>query len=571
VYGGDDKGRSSRRPSQKNLSPFLEEEEDSDSREMESWEHSQDDHDDEDSLNSDEDELCSIESSVSSLTGAGSKKGKPRRPSPRKKELRKGRSKKPAMSASEEKVEMQDIERGAKDPLVVPFPAAPEAEPRTERSSKFAGVSERLKTMKSKLSFKSETEPNELKRSQAARNSQRRVYYFWGTLALVVFIAIIAGSVVIAQRRGGSNDEANEIIPPTADDVQIPMTNREQALMDVFETVSAVGLEDEGSPQFKAKEWMFHEDLLKLTPSATVPAQRIAQRYALAVFYFSTNGTETWSTHNWLKGDECSNMYWTGISCNEDNEVRALAFDNAGIEGTIPEELGTLTMLENLVLKNHPRLGGKIPAGLGELTVLGQLGLYNNALTGGIPNELYSATHLNYINLQNNQLQGGLILRIEKLRNLERLILFNNNFSGGLPMRQLARTGIRFLGLSNNNFAGSLPEQISNLPLLEYLYLDGNAFTGVIPPNMGRLTNLVSFNFDHNTFTGPIPTELGSMKRLEYASVQQNSLSGEIPTEIASLGKLRKLFPSIYVLLASSAYSHLCAFKQERSTLGSTL
>ena len=84
-------------------------------------------------------------------------------------------------------------------------------------------------------------------------------------------------------------------------------------------------------------------------------------------------------------------------------------------------------MLENLVIKNHAKVIGQIPTSIGNLQILGQLGLYNNALTGGIPNELYSATSLNYINLQNNQFTGGITLGIEKLRNLEKFILFNND------------------------------------------------------------------------------------------------------------------------------------------------
>ncbi len=234
--------------------------------------------------------------------------------------------------------------------------------------------------------------------------------------------------------------------------------------------------------------------------------------------------------------------------------------DNHGLEGTLPEELGTLTMLENLIVKNHPRLVGQIPMSIGRLQVLGQLGLHNNALTGGIPHELYDSTQLNYINLQNNQLEGGLILRIENLKNLEKLILFNNKFSGGVPIRQLAQTGIQYLGLSNNKFSGSIIDQIESLQMLEYLYLDNNALTGTIPKTIGRLTNMskciehpltfachtshvlhsVSFNLDMNRFTGSIPSELGGMKNLEYASAQNNSLAGRIPTEISRLGNLCK-------------------------------
>lgn len=356
-YGGDENGN---KPSQTNLSPFLEEEEDS--REMESWEYNNktttrkvdDDgsisdesiHDDD---SADVDELSSIESSVSSLTGVGSAKARrkrraasseaakePRKSSSRNKEKkerkseRKPRKEKKAgtnktiLSIEEEKVEMKDVEHGAKDPLVAP--AADAAPPK--KSARFAGVGQRFKSMTGKFSFGSEDATAVgLKKSRSARNSQRRVYYFWGALALIVFIAIIAGSIVISQRRNSSDsNESKENTPPMESDAEVPMTNREQSLMDVFESVSDAGLDVEDSPQYKAKEWMFNEDWLKLTPSATVTAQRIAQRYALAVFYFSTNGPETWTTNTWLDGDECANMFWTGISCNEDNEVRAMAF-----------------------------------------------------------------------------------------------------------------------------------------------------------------------------------------------------------------------------------------------------
>lgn len=171
----------------------------------------------------------------------------------------------------------------------------------------------------------------------------------------------------------------------------------------------------------------------------------------------------------------------------------ALNLDNYGLQGTLPEELGAFTMLENLVVKNHRLLVGPIPLSIGKLQILGQLGLYNNALTGGIPHELYDSTSLNYINLQNNQLEGGLILGIEKLKNLEKLILFNNKFSGGIPLRQLARSGIQYLGLSNNKFSGSLIDSIASLQMLEYLYLDNNTLTGTIPTTMGRLTNMSEY------------------------------------------------------------------------------
>jgi len=353
---------------------------------------------------------------------------------------------------------------------------------------------------------------------------------------LVLVIITIIGITIVA-----SHNISRDFAPQgdTHNNAKTTLTPREQTLMDLFKTVSPKGLDTKNSAQYLAREWIIHSDLLKLTPSETISRNRVLQRYILAVFYYSTGGSRTWKHNNWLEGDECSNMVWTGISCNDDNTIRAIAFDNAGLQGTLPYEIGALTMLENILIKNHPLLSGPIPTGLGNLQFLGQLGLYNNALTGEIPGDLYLATTLNYINFQNNELEGELAIQIDQMRNLERLILFNNRFSGKVPIRQLARTGIKFLGLSDNQFTGSIPEQISNLHLLEYLYMDNNEFTGSIPPNLGRLSSMVSLNLDNNRFTSSIPNEIGRMEHLEYASLQGNNLTGPIPSDFASLSRLR--------------------------------
>jgi hypothetical protein len=470
-------------------SAFLEEEEDS--REIGSWENR-----DEDSLEN---------SAISSLSGTVN------RPVGQVDQLK-----------QQEEKEAEDMEQGGEKALVHPSTTPNRSQTFRDRvgsaGARVLSFTHLREAIKPKAQIQQTSQRAFNSASAKSATSRRRLCWFWSILGLVTFLAILIGSILIAKKNSSSGSDGNVDQGTPVEEDNDNLTPREKALLDIFSMVSSSGLNDDGSPQDQAKQWMFRSDPLTLSLSDSVSEDRIAQRYALAVFYFSTNGPKTWDANNWLQGDECSNLYWTGLSCTEDNKVRAIAFgtsstcrrictpcfnyrtfvssyrvpltDNYGLEGTIPEELGVLTVLENLVLKNHPKLAGTIPMSIGNLQILGQLGLYNNALTGGIPVELYAATHLNYINLQNNMLEGGLILRIEKLRNLEKLILFNNKFSGGVPVRQLARTGIKFLGLSNNKFSGSLPEQISNLPLLEYLYLDGNAFTGTIPPNLGRLTNL---------------------------------------------------------------------------------
>lgn len=322
-----------------------------------------------------------------------------------------------------------------------------------------------------------------------------------GGIGVLLIVIVVTISVTVTGR--DTNTETT------------PVPERDQALMNIFSTVStSESLSDPNSPQYQAAKWMIDDDPLVLTPSIITTNERVIQRYALAVFYFATGGPESWNPNSWMLGNECSGQFWIGLSCNDNDEVRSMAFgkssgilsrcafmlvltsvsscslDNFGLSGFIPPEIGELTKLENLILKNHPRLGGEIPGSIGQLSVLGQLGLYDNSLTGGIPNELYGATRLNYINLQNNQLEGGLSIGIEKMTNLEKIILFDNFFSGGLPFQQFGRTKLKFLGVSNNGFSGTIPDTVSMMSRLEYIYLDGNEFSGLLPDNLGRMSSL---------------------------------------------------------------------------------
>lgn len=76
-------------------------------------------------------------------------------------------------------------------------------------------------------------------------------------------------------------------------------------------TVDQSILSDSNSPQSKAYAWC-KNDLFNYSIDV---AERLAQRYALAVLYFATKGGDTgeWkNSTNWLSGHECN---WYGIRC----------------------------------------------------------------------------------------------------------------------------------------------------------------------------------------------------------------------------------------------------------------
>lgn len=307
-YGGDSKKESNADggalleefDNTKRRSAFLEEEEDS--RDMEMWEYNDD---------------ISVESSaISSLSGTvgARRKKKQNASSPRRK------------NAEEEKVE-EDVEHGEPaTPLVPATTRASEKKKKKEtpkKEGRFKSIMAKMPKLPAKPTVATQKKDGKSKQSE---RSDRHTKYFWVALGLVLVILIIIVSVVLGTRKGkGASSEGVGDVPETADDSQV-LTSREQSLQNIFATISDGSLNVVDSPQYKAKSWMFREDGLLLTPSATVSNERILQRYALAVFYFSTNGPGTWLDNNWLQGDECSNMFWDGISCNDDDQVRAIAF-----------------------------------------------------------------------------------------------------------------------------------------------------------------------------------------------------------------------------------------------------
>jgi len=60
-------------------------------------------------------------------------------------------------------------------------------------------------------------------------------------------------------------------------------------------------------------------------PEDDVTTEQVLQRYALAVFYFSTGASQMLQDRGWLGGDECDEGSWIGVSCDESGHVRTLA------------------------------------------------------------------------------------------------------------------------------------------------------------------------------------------------------------------------------------------------------
>ena len=155
---------------------------------------------------------------------------------------------------------------------------------------------------------------------------------------------------------------------------------------------------------------------------------------------------------------------WPGVVVGGNPpRVRELSPRHNIVTGTIPPDIGRLTMLELLELNNNSLLVGPIPPELGNLTMLLLLLLNGNNLSGPIPPELGNLTMLTVLTLDNNNLSGPIPPELGNLTTLSVLDLDNNNLSGAIPPELGDMRGLGRLGLQANDLTGCVPVELSSL------------------------------------------------------------------------------------------------------------
>ncbi|XP_021834046.1 receptor-like protein kinase [Prunus avium] len=127
-----------------------------------------------------------------------------------------------------------------------------------------------------------------------------------------------------------------------------------------------------------------------------------------------------------LKGEEL--VYNTTIML-----VKSIDLSSNNIEGEIPQEIGSLTLLGTLNLSRN-QLTGNIPSIVGNMHGLETLDLSNNRLSGQIPQTLASLTFLAHLNLAYNNLVGRIPLGSQLQTFTDPSIYMGNPSLCGVPL-----------------------------------------------------------------------------------------------------------------------------------------
>ena len=252
----------------------------------------------------------------------------------------------------------------------------------------------------------------------------------------------------------------------------------------------------------------------------------------------------------------------------------AYAYTHTLTRGRIPSSLGLLSNISVVLLfQNH--LTGPLPEAMNRSNVplLSAFSAEDNQLTGTIP-PMFGSTKLFYLWLSGNNVEGPIPEEMGEMTNLQYLYLDNNQLTGTIPSSFAKLTELRYLAVdrnynphsertlygsldlfenithltyftaSQNSFSGSIPHTLSGLKYLKTLDLSENAFIGSIPQTyFGQMVSLGSLFLQSNQFVGPVP--IPRSINLTVFDVSMNTFTGTVPTELFAL-------PSISILSLSA-------------------
>lgn len=313
---------------------------------------------------------------------------------------------------------------------------------------------------------------------------------------MICGVGLLVGAIWGISTAVGSKASQESVNPNRVRDIHT--TILEQGL------TSQETLETPGTPQYHAVQWLANVDGAKLRAGDPY----LVQRYALAVLFYSTSGTEkhvkpvgNWKDQgSWMTSSGfCS---WLGVECEMDPQgptfngngvVTALNLSHNGLAGSLPSELAGLDGLLTLDVSGNEMIG-TLPKSLGNLSKLRDLNLRKNQFSGTIPSEYgVGFSSLRQLNLGDNQLRGVIPEQIQHMTNLMALGLENNQLEGHIPdLRDLQK--LKKLYLESNNLDGPFPSSVTRLTSLVELNLSQNHITGVLPEELDQLTRLGKYN-----------------------------------------------------------------------------
>jgi hypothetical protein len=254
----------------------------------------------------------------------------------------------------------------------------------------------------------------------------------------------------------------------------------------------------------------------------STPAYRVAQRYAAAVLYYATNGTN-WETNSFWVTPGVHECDFIGVTC-EELPIPAITLDEAMQNpDTMPthDAGGVNTTMERMIVA---------------------IDLPENSMGGYLPQEMVAMPYLQRLGLWSNQISGSVPSQIGKLSRLASLLLDDNRFTGSIPSEIGMLREMTDLALGMNmGITGRIPSELGNLNKLEQLHLAKMTLSGYIPAAFGNMANLQELNLGYNMLESSLPDSLTKLGNLESLILDNNHFTGSVTSSWRSMTKLKRL------------------------------
>lgn len=269
--------------------------------------------------------------------------------------------------------------------------------------------------------------------AQQLQDSQRKGRH---TSIFIVAVVTIAAAVVVAivtsvrlTQRGSDNDEP---FTTTAAPTPTP-TSLESYVLSLLPDYTLKDIqENNASPQARAYEWILQDpSLVGNYPTSShllYPKDRILQRFALATFFYATNGQEWFNNTHWLS-HQIHECFWHATTfdnlLSEGIDYFDVAYPNPCEENvTTPGDSGQLEQgqYKHIWLFDH-YLQGTLPREFFLLTYLRSVQMGLNSLSGTIPSDLGNLTTLEFADFSSNDFEGTLPTELLTMTNLTALLL----------------------------------------------------------------------------------------------------------------------------------------------------
>ncbi|KAF7068784.1 hypothetical protein CFC21_074513 [Triticum aestivum] len=206
--------------------------------------------------------------------------------------------------------------------------------------------------------------------------------------------------------------------------------------------------------------------------------------------------------------------------------------DSCGIKGSIPDAVGNLTSIQSLSLGRN-NFFGMVPSTFKKLEKLRFLNLGGNFIGGDIQDLLHRlpTDELQQLYLYQNNLTGNLPDWLEQFSSLSILWLHNNKLSGEIPISIRELTRLKELRLDSNNLHGIITEEhFRNLTGLQVLWISNNSLTMLVDSTWNSPFKLTSAGF-RSCILGPwFPTWI-SQPTLDILDIANTSIHDFIPVE----------------------------------------